>query len=59
MFLCVCDIRMHHLREESRMMTDSIKHNNRFRIFKGVKRSVTFNVGQNLPVMSPRRGENI
>jgi len=55
---------MHRLREDSRMMTDlhhspSIKQNNRFRIFKGVKRSVTFNVGQNLPVMSPRRGENI
>ena len=50
----------HRLREETRMAdlhySPSVKQN-RFRIFKGVKRSVTFNVGQNLPVANPRKGE--
>lgn len=50
---------MQRLREDSRLTdlhhSPSMKQN-RFRIFKGVKRSVTFNLGQNLPVSTPRRG---
>ncbi|CAC5400599.1 unnamed protein product [Mytilus coruscus] len=53
---------MQRLRDESRLTdlhhSPSMKQNH-FRIFKGVKRSVTFNLGQNLPVSAPRRGRGI
>ncbi|XP_063400417.1 rho family-interacting cell polarization regulator 2-like isoform X5 [Mytilus trossulus] len=53
---------MQRLRDESRLTdlhhSPSMKQN-RLRIFKGVKRSVTFNLGQNLPVSAPRRGRSI